>query len=62
MIDVVIDGETPSADPVAAAAQVQLWPAAGATWWLETRWEMPHNSDERMREIRDRLTSGPPSR
>ncbi len=61
VIDVAIDGETPSADPVAAAAQVRPWAAAGATWWLETRWAMPHNSDERMREIRERLTSGPPS-
>jgi alkanesulfonate monooxygenase SsuD/methylene tetrahydromethanopterin reductase-like flavin-dependent oxidoreductase (luciferase family) len=61
VIDVAIDGETPSGDPVAAAAHIQPWAAAGATWWLETRWEMPHHSDERMREIRERLASGPPS-
>jgi alkanesulfonate monooxygenase SsuD/methylene tetrahydromethanopterin reductase-like flavin-dependent oxidoreductase (luciferase family) len=60
-IDVIIDGETATGDPTAAAAHVRPWDDAGATWWLETRWEMPHNSDERMVEIRERLTSGPPS-
>jgi hypothetical protein len=60
-IDVVIDGETPTGDRGAAAAQVLPWADAGATWWLETRWEMPHHSDERMLDIRERLTSGPPS-
>jgi hypothetical protein len=60
-IDVIIDGETPTGDPGAAAAEVRRWADAGATWWLETRWEMPHNSDERMLEIRQRLISGPPS-
>ena len=60
-IDVAIDGETPTGDPAAASAEVTRWADAGATWWLETRWEMPHNSDERMREIRDRLAAGPPT-
>jgi alkanesulfonate monooxygenase SsuD/methylene tetrahydromethanopterin reductase-like flavin-dependent oxidoreductase (luciferase family) len=60
-IDVVIDGETPTGDRAAAAAQVLPWADAGATWWLETRWEMPHHGDQRMLEIRERLTSGPPS-
>jgi alkanesulfonate monooxygenase SsuD/methylene tetrahydromethanopterin reductase-like flavin-dependent oxidoreductase (luciferase family) len=58
-LDVVVDGETPG-DAGAASDHVRPWAAAGATWWLETRWEMPHNSDERMDQIRDRLTSGPP--
>ncbi len=60
-IDVAIDGETPADDPAAAEASVRPWADAGATWWLETRWEMPHNSDERMADIRRRLTSGPPA-
>jgi alkanesulfonate monooxygenase SsuD/methylene tetrahydromethanopterin reductase-like flavin-dependent oxidoreductase (luciferase family) len=59
-IDVIIDGETPAGDPGAAAAHVLPWAEAGATWWLETRWELPHESDERMLEIRHRLVSGPP--
>jgi len=60
-VDVIIDGETPAGDPIAAADHVRPWGVAGATWWLETRWELPHNSDERMVEIRGRLASGPPS-
>jgi hypothetical protein len=59
-LDMVAEGETPAADPVAAAAQVAPWAAAGCTWWLETRWEMSHDSTGRMREIRERLAAGPP--
>jgi hypothetical protein len=57
--DVVMEGETP-ADPAAAAAVVQPWAAAGVTWWLDARWEMPHHSAERMRQVTERLTAGPP--
>jgi hypothetical protein len=58
--DVVMEGETPAADPVEAAATVAPWAKAGCTWWLEARWAMPHDSDERMREVRERLAAGPP--
>jgi alkanesulfonate monooxygenase SsuD/methylene tetrahydromethanopterin reductase-like flavin-dependent oxidoreductase (luciferase family) len=60
-VDVISEGETPAADPAAARAIVEPWAAAGATWWLETRWEMPHNSPERMRQIRERIEAGPPT-
>jgi alkanesulfonate monooxygenase SsuD/methylene tetrahydromethanopterin reductase-like flavin-dependent oxidoreductase (luciferase family) len=60
-IDVVVDGESPTDDRRAAAAHVSPWAEAGCAWWLETRWEMPHHSDERMDEIRRRLLAGPPS-
>jgi alkanesulfonate monooxygenase SsuD/methylene tetrahydromethanopterin reductase-like flavin-dependent oxidoreductase (luciferase family) len=56
--DMVAEGETPAGDP--AAAIVAPWADAGCTWWLETRWEMPHDSAERMGEIRARLAAGPP--
>lgn len=59
-IDMVAEGETPADDPAAAGAQVAGWAEAGCTWWLETRWEMPHGADERMREVRERLAAGPP--
>jgi hypothetical protein len=59
-LDMVAEGETPAGDPVAATARVAPWAAAGCTWWLETRWQMPHDSPERTREIRDRLAAGPP--
>ncbi len=60
-LDVIAEGETPAGDPAAARAQVGPWAEAGATWWLETRWELPHHSPERMQEVVDRLTAGPPS-
>jgi alkanesulfonate monooxygenase SsuD/methylene tetrahydromethanopterin reductase-like flavin-dependent oxidoreductase (luciferase family) len=58
--DIVADGETPAGDPAAAAAEVGPWADAGCTWWLETRWEMPHDSPERMGDIRARIEAGPP--
>jgi len=58
--DVVADGETPTQDPAAAAALVRAWSDAGCTWWLETRWELPHDSPERMKQIEERLAAGPP--
>ncbi len=59
--DVILDGETPSGDPTAAAARVAPLAEAGCTWWLETRWEMPHHSSERMEQVRGRLRVGPPN-
>ena len=59
-IDLVSEGETPADDPVAARDLVRPWADAGATWWLETRWEMPHHSEERMSQIGDRIAAGPP--
>ena len=53
-IDVVVQGETQPGDSVTD------WVAAGCTWWLETRWEMPHDSAERLNQIRDRVNGGPP--
>jgi len=60
-LDVVIDGETPAGDPEAAAGAVTAWAEAGCTWWLETRWEMPHDSPDRMCDVRQRLAAGPPA-
>jgi alkanesulfonate monooxygenase SsuD/methylene tetrahydromethanopterin reductase-like flavin-dependent oxidoreductase (luciferase family) len=59
-LDVISEGETPAGDAGAARNIVAPWAQAGATWWLETRWEMPHNSDERMREVEARIAAGPP--
>ena len=58
--DVMSEGETPAGDPEQAAAIVRPWRDAGATWWMETRWELPHDSDERMRDIEARIAAGPP--
>jgi alkanesulfonate monooxygenase SsuD/methylene tetrahydromethanopterin reductase-like flavin-dependent oxidoreductase (luciferase family) len=48
-------------DPAAARSQVLPWAEAGCTWWLETRWEMPHHTPDRMRQVRQRLAAGPPA-
>jgi alkanesulfonate monooxygenase SsuD/methylene tetrahydromethanopterin reductase-like flavin-dependent oxidoreductase (luciferase family) len=58
--DVVMEGETPADDPAAARAIVAPWEEAGCTWWLDARWELPHDSPDRMRQVRDRLAAGPP--
>jgi alkanesulfonate monooxygenase SsuD/methylene tetrahydromethanopterin reductase-like flavin-dependent oxidoreductase (luciferase family) len=60
-VDVIVDGETSAEDPEAANATAGPWARAGCAWWLETRWQMPHHTEERMREVRRRLISGPPS-
>ncbi len=57
-LDVIAEGET-GPEPAAAAA-VDAWARAGCTWWLETRWEMPHHTTERLDEVRARLEAGPP--
>jgi len=59
--DVLSEGETPSGDADHADAIVRPWRDAGATWWMETRWEMPHDSDARMREVEERIGAGPPA-
>jgi hypothetical protein len=59
-IDVIAEGETPPGDPAEAAALVEPWAGAGCTWWLETRWEMPHIGPERFAQVRERIAAGPP--
>jgi hypothetical protein len=56
-LDIIAQGETAPSD---AGAVPAAWAEAGCTWWLETRWDMPHHSAERMREISDRIAAGPP--
>ncbi|GAA0602411.1 LLM class flavin-dependent oxidoreductase [Kribbella sandramycini] len=52
--EVIAEGET------SPGGEVKEWADAGATWWMETRWEMPHHSPERMQEVRERIAAGPP--
>ena len=59
-LDVIAEGETPVDDPHRVSDGVAPWAEAGCTWWLETRWEMPHHAPERMAEVRARLEAGPP--
>ena len=57
--DLIAQGETPT-NAAEASRIVKPWADAGCTWWLETRWELPHHVDERMQQVRDRLAAGPP--
>jgi hypothetical protein len=57
--DLVAQGET-TTDSAEASRLVTPWAEAGCTWWLETRWELPHHVDERMQQVRERLAAGPP--
>lgn len=59
-LDVVAEGETPADDAAAASAAITPWADAGCTWWLETRWEMPHDGSQRMEQVRRQLAAGPP--
>src|SRR5438477_6239575 len=52
--DLIGQGETPG-DPDAAAKVIRPWADAGCTWWLETRWELPHHVPERMIQVRERV-------
>jgi alkanesulfonate monooxygenase SsuD/methylene tetrahydromethanopterin reductase-like flavin-dependent oxidoreductase (luciferase family) len=58
--DIASEGETPADDAEQARSIVRPWAEAGATWWIEERWEMPHNSPERMEQVRRRIAAGPP--
>lgn len=53
--DIIVEGETPGADPRAAREVIHPWRAAGATWWLETRWSAEH-----LDEALERIRQGPP--
>jgi hypothetical protein len=57
--DIVMEGETPGDNADQAAAIVGGWADAGATWWLETRWEVPRNA-EGLKLARERVLQGPP--
>jgi hypothetical protein len=59
-LDVIAEGETPPDDAATAVATLTPWAEAGCTWWLETRWEMPHDSAQRRREVNNRIAAGPP--
>jgi hypothetical protein len=60
-VDILSEGETPAGDAAAAREVVAPWAEAGCTWWMETRWELPHHSPERMAEIHARIAAGPPA-
>jgi hypothetical protein len=57
--DFVIDGQTPGNDLKQAAEIIQPWVEAGATWWIESMWEAPRDT-EGLELVRRRILEGPP--
>jgi hypothetical protein len=57
--DIVMEGETPGDNAAEAAAIVGKWAEAGATWWVESRWEVPRDA-EGLKIARERVLQGPP--
>ncbi len=58
--DIVVEGKTPGEEPRKAAAIVQPWADAGATWWLEAMWDAMDREDGPA-FVRMRLEQGPPT-
>jgi alkanesulfonate monooxygenase SsuD/methylene tetrahydromethanopterin reductase-like flavin-dependent oxidoreductase (luciferase family) len=54
--DIVIEGVAPADDPEQAAATVRPFAEAGATWWIESMWDVPGGLDA----VRMRIEQGPP--
>lgn len=53
--DIIVEGETPGAQPEQAAEMVRPFAEAGATWWTEARW-----GGNPLAEVRARIQQGPP--
>ncbi|HPH96065.1 MAG TPA: LLM class flavin-dependent oxidoreductase [Anaerolineaceae bacterium] len=53
--DIVVEGETPGDDLEAAIVKAQAYARAGATWWLESRWDEPDPD-----RVLTRIRQGPP--
>ncbi|MCU0493425.1 MAG: LLM class flavin-dependent oxidoreductase [Chloroflexaceae bacterium] len=57
--DIIVEGTTPGDDPQQAAAAVQPWAAAGATWWIEAMWDLVGHP-QALARIMQRVQQGPP--
>lgn len=53
--DIIAEGVSPADDAAAARAQVSPFAEAGATWWIESRWQ-----GETADSLRARIVAGPP--
>jgi hypothetical protein len=57
--DLIMEGETPTGNTAAANTIAQKWANAGATWWIENRWNAPRTA-EGLQVSLDRIRQGPP--
>ena len=58
--DFVVEGETAPGDADNAQAKIGPLRDAGATWWLETRWQLLNDRQQQCSEVRNRIEAGPP--
>ena len=54
--DIVLEGKTDGADHEATRARLRPLTEAGATWWIESRWD----EQETVESLRERIRQGPP--
>jgi alkanesulfonate monooxygenase SsuD/methylene tetrahydromethanopterin reductase-like flavin-dependent oxidoreductase (luciferase family) len=54
--DIVLEGVTDGADEAATRARLAPLAEAGATWWIESRWD----EGETVETLRERIRQGPP--
>jgi len=54
--EITMEGSTSATDASSAAAVVQPWAEAGATWWIESDWD-----NLEVEPMRRRIEAGPPS-
>ena len=52
--DIIAEGISPADDPAAARALIAPYAEAGATWWIESRWQ-----GETVDSLRARILAGP---
>ncbi len=57
--EIVMEGETPGSDPVAATDQLQPLAQAGVTWWIESVWATPETQGG-VEGMKKRIQQGPP--
>jgi len=57
--DIVMEGETPGADPEKAASIIRPLAEVGVTWWLEAVWGTPETQGG-LEGMRKRVKEGPP--
>lgn len=55
--EVIVEGVTPGDDPAAATTKLQPLANAGATWWIESRWDTERDTPE---SLLARIKQGPP--
>lgn len=54
--EIVLEGVSPGDDPAWVESSLQPLADAGATWWIESRWEAPNDIET----LRTRVLQGPP--